>query len=97
MEISGTTCVAWSNMSTASLGWLDDSSIPCLTWAYILRGIQPHTIAHECVAAFDYTELSKVLGVAYHAQSVASSPTDLGLPVERKRRYTVCWLMMGPE
>ena len=97
IEISGSTCVAWSAMSNKSLGWLDSSSIACLTWAVMMRGIQPHIIIHECVARFDYTELANILGPSYSVESVVFNPTNMGLPVLRRRRYTICRLVDGPS
>ena len=49
IEIAGTTCVAFSKMSTCQWGLLDDSAIPFLIWLYWVRHCQFDIVLHECV------------------------------------------------
>ena len=92
VEVSGTTCVAWSSMSRSALGWLHDSSIPFLCWARMVQFMEPHLIVHECVPRFDFESMSVALGGKYDVSSSVFSPCDIGFPSRRPRRYTVCVL-----
>ncbi len=49
IEIAGTTCVAFSKMSTRQWGLLDDSAIPFLVWLYWVRHCRFDIVLHECV------------------------------------------------
>ena len=93
IEISGTTCTAWSSMNQSALGWLDVSSIACLTWCRMVQCLEPHIVIHECVPRFDSTMLSKHIGSKYAVESCIFTPVQLGFPSNRNRRYTVCMLV----
>ena len=90
IEISGSTCVAWSTMSKGAMGWLHESSIPFLIWACMMRDIQPNLIVHECVAKFDWEVLAIILGKTFVVKSLVFGPDDVGFPNTRRRRYTTC-------
>ena len=90
IEISGSTCVAWSTMSKGAMGWLHESSIPFLIWACMMRDIQPNLIVHECVAKFDWEVLVIILGETFVVKSLVFGPDDVGFPNTRRRRYTTC-------
>lgn len=97
VDISGSTCVGFSPAGKR-WAWLDDSAVPFLVWAWTLKSARPHIILHECVRGFDPAVLDLVLNFReplslYAIASVVFSPTDLGLPVSRARRYTLCMLM----
>ena len=90
LEVAGTTCVAWSTMSTTSWGWLDVSGLPCLVWCYWVLGTEPDAVAHEIVAgAYQPQVMIDILSPKFGASSIISSPTFWGIPSHRTRRYTV--------
>lgn len=90
LEVAGTTCIAWSTMSTSSWGWLDPSGLPCLVWCYWVLGNEPDCVAHEIVATKYRPDIMiDILAPKFVANSILSSPTFWGLPASRRRRYTV--------
>lgn len=90
IEIAGSTCVAWSPMG-AGWGWLDASTVPCLTWAFWAARAGPDCIVHENVCPFDWKffEDPAIFGGRYWMASQCHSPVDQGIPANRPRRYTV--------
>ncbi len=89
VEVAGTTCVAWSSMG-AGLGWLDRSALPCLVWMFWVRFQQPDIVLHECVTRFQEEVLVRLLGDLYDVEAVVTSPSKLGIPSMRRRKYTMC-------
>ncbi len=89
IEVAGTTCVAWSSMG-AKLHWLDASALPCLVWMFSMLSAAPSIIVHECVVGFDDVALKRVLGRRYCLVPCVFSPSDLGIPTARRRKYTLC-------
>ena len=93
IEISGTVCVGFSSMGSL-WGWLDNASIPFVSWSWKMRTMRPAVIIHECVRGFDAETLSQALNaedMLYVVETAVFDATDLGLPVRRPRRYSVCW------
>ena len=107
IEIAGTTCVAFSKMSTCQWGLLDDSAIPFLVWLYWVRHCQFDIVLHECVPSVPIdlatailqfgpeslmsSSISRALSstkLYQDCQTVVNSPTDFGVPCNRKRRYS---------
>ena len=98
LEVAGTTCVAWSTMSTTSWGWLDESGLPCLVWCYWVLGTKPDAVAHEIVGgSYRPQVMIDILSPVFEASSIVSSPTFWGIPSHRTRRYSVflrrCFLL----
>lgn len=90
LEVAGTTCVAWSTMSTTSWGWLDESGLPCLVWCYWVLGAKPDAVAHEIVGGtYRPQVMIDILSPVFEANSIISSPTFWGVPSHRTRRYSV--------
>ena len=92
INISGSTCVAWSAMaqsSPAELGWLHRSADPCLIWLFEQAAVMNHFIIHECVRGFDNAIFHKILGDSWHVCTVRFSAKQTGVPVDRTRAYTV--------
>ena len=94
IDISGSTCVGFT---TAGKQWqlLDDSIIPFAIWCWTVKSVKPDLIIHECVTGFPVTLLDAALNhdeapPLYQVSSCVFDTTDLGIPVKRKRRYTVC-------
>ena len=92
VNISGSTCVAWSGMSQnapSELGWLHASAEPCLVWLHEQASLKNHYIVHECVRGFDAEVFKRVLGDSWHVSTVRFSAKMIGVPVDRTRAYTV--------
>ena len=94
VDISGSTCVGFSKAGSR-WAWLDDSAVPFMVWAWTMKSVRPQLILHECVASFDPKTLDLALNYqepvpAYAISSVVFDASDLGLPVSRLRRYTLC-------
>ena len=94
VDISGSTCVGFSKAGKR-WAWLDDSAVPFMVWAWTMKSVRPQLILHECVASFDPKVLDLTLNYqepvpAYAISSVVFNASDLGLPVSRVRRYTLC-------
>jgi hypothetical protein len=89
IELAGSTCVAWSTMG-AGWGWLDPSTVPCLTWAFWAARAGPDGIIHENVRPFDWQFFNDpdIFGERFWIASMCHSPVDLGVPANRPRRYT---------
>ena len=90
IEISGSTCVAWSTMSQSAMGWLHSSSIPFIIWACMMRDIQPNVILHECVPKFDWQVQKHLFGITFECRSLVFGLDEVGFPSSRRRRYTPC-------
>ena len=88
VEVAGTTCVAFSSMSSSSMGWLHPSSIPCLIWCFMVRSRRPDVVIHENVVSFDVAVLRRILGDGWAADTLAFCPSSMGIPGTRRRRYT---------
>ena len=56
-----------------------------------MEDVQPDLLLHECVERFDVDQLALLLP-SYKVASTVFDANNLGLPVRRKRRYTVAWL-----
>ena len=89
LEIAGTTCVAFSNMSKKACGWLDNSSLPCIAWMFWLLVMTPNLVIHECVRRFDPKIFVRFLGSVYIVRSSVFCSSRLGVATKRIRRYTV--------
>eukprot|EP00959_Pyramimonas_sp_CCMP1952_P089962 1883034-Pyramimonas_sp.AAC.1 len=83
LECAGHTCCPWSNMRQLSGGWLDESTLPFLTWAYSARFYEPDTALEENVLSFDHQILDDILNdatpgmlKAVTARSTVPGPAD---------------------
>eukprot|EP00971_Amphidinium_carterae_P229695 4557698-Amphidinium_carterae.1 len=85
-EVAGTTCVAHSAMGSRKQ-WLHVSSIPYFCWLYSIKSRQPQVVIHENSPLFPETAFNSFAS-AYAINSVLISPTDMGFPFRRQRRYT---------
>lgn len=90
VAIAGTTCTSWSSMGKKGQ-WVATSAMPFMVWAYETLMAQPTIVIHECTPRFDYTMLTAIFGFVYVVQSFCFSPTDLGWPASRPRRWTVMY------
>lgn len=100
IELAGTTCVAWSSMSSSSYGWADESGLPCLVWAFWLaRQVPlPDAIVHEIVPHFNWHKFfnDPVIWLGkFHSRSLTGTPEKWGVPSSRPRRYSVARPITG--
>lgn len=99
--------------------WLDEATLPCLTWLYSSAYYQPDSILHECVARFEEKTMRNIVSnegedidggrrrrastaprptwcnrvrpqctEGYAVTSIIFSPSQLGIPSDRYRKYT---------
>ena len=61
IEIAGSTCVAYSNMSTTRWGLLDDSALPFLVWLYWARHCKFDIVLHECVPSVPLAQADRIM------------------------------------
>ena len=88
IAVAGTTCTSWSAMGTQGR-WLAASAVPFAVWAMETLFWSPHIIFHECTPRFDVATLMAAFGTAYLVISLVFSPTHLGWPASRSRRFTI--------
>lgn len=90
VEVAGNTCTPWSHRGK-SWGWLDLQSLPALVWAFSLKFTesQPDVIINECVPSFPAEVFFSQVFPGAVVRSTTFSPVDLGMPVNRLRRYTL--------
>lgn len=62
----------------------------CIPRIRCVREFLPWFFLHENVLQFPDDFMSKMLSDLYIIESVVIDARDLGLPVSRKRRYTLC-------
>ena len=91
LACAGTTCTSWSSMGQKK-HWMTKSAVVFLAWAYEMLAFRPAIIVHECTPEFDFQQLIIIFGSFYLIRSCIFSPTDLGLPMSRPRRYTIMML-----
>eukprot|EP00971_Amphidinium_carterae_P342037 6481169-Amphidinium_carterae.2 len=95
VEVAGSTCVGFSTMGK-QWQWLHESVVPFLCWIFKVWMLKPRIVVHECVLGFQESVLAQALNFTgdpqYHVQSVVFSPHEMGIPVHRNRRYTLCTL-----
>ena len=95
VEAAGTTCVGFSPLGS-NWRWLDDSCVAFLCWIALMWVGVPDIIVHECVPAFDPDILEMALNFQsdddckYDVRSICFSTRDQGVPIDRRRRYSVC-------
>jgi hypothetical protein len=87
MAIAGTTCTSWSSVGKC-LRWCASSVVPFMVWAFETAAWAPHIVIHECAPRFDVAVLQAIF-IAYVVTTLVFSPTDLGYPASRPRRWTV--------
>ena len=95
VEAAGTTCVGFSPLGS-NWRWLDDSCVVFLCWIALMWVSTPDIIVNECVPSFDADVLDLALNFQseedcrYDVRSVCFSTRDQGVPIDRRRRYTIC-------
>ena len=93
IEAAGSNCFPFSRQNTvARLGLVDFSTVLVLVWAYSCKSYAPDGLIHECVPTFPEELLLGCLleqtsGGRYEATAQVFSPTDLGVPAARLRKF----------
>ena len=90
VAVAGTTCTSWSSMGKKGK-WIAASAMPFMVWAYETLAAEPDIVIHECTPRFDFGMLVAIFGFLYVVQSFCFSPTDLGWPASRPRRWTLMY------
>ena len=89
--LAGVTCVDWSTMNRSSSGWLGPSGAAFVEWLHSrclgARSGTEDWIIVECVRGFDHTLLEDCLKQWYDMCVLLFSPTLLGVPAMRWRKY----------
>ena len=104
IEVAGSTCVAYSTMSSSAWGLLDDSALPFFAWMFWCRHCKFDCILHECVPSIPIGLADNIIchgaeapsegSRLYHnVSSVVNSPLNFGIPCCRRRRYSR-WTLM---
>ena len=70
-------------------GFAGPTSAAFITWVFLVRRHRPRILVHENVVGFDIRALADLLADLYDYQHLELDPRALGLPVARRRRYTV--------
>jgi len=90
-NIAGVNCYDFSSRG-ARLGWMGDSTMSFLQWVLERRMERDHIVIAECVVPFPHSILDLALGDLYDLAVLSFSPTLLGKPYARKRKYMILTL-----
>jgi hypothetical protein len=71
------------------MGWLGSGSLPSMQWVRERLMSDEDWVIVECVTSFDHSMLEKLLGDRFSLTVLNFSPTLLGIPVMRKRKYMI--------
>lgn len=92
----GSPCTDWS-----PFGCQQTADGPTMVYFLMMMKIalqsRPDILIHENVIQFPFELLQSILGPVYDGHSVLLTPTELGFPVQRKRRYSVMYLKKRVE
>lgn len=95
IEIAGNTCCPWSNRG-AMRGFLDEENLPAMIWGWSMKhnGYVPDIIINENVLGWPAETFFQ--SIFKHdikwMESFCFSPADLGIPMNRPRKYTIVCL-----
>lgn len=96
IEVSGHTCLPWSAAGSLR-GWLSPEALPSLVWMFVTKAILPDHIINECTPRFDHSVFHEIFQGLYTVSPACFCPTQLGIPVQRMRKYTHLKLASLPE
>ena len=89
MNASGNVCVPWSSLGSR-MGWLHEATLVFLVWLKDIIEALPDVVAQECVCNFDSELMNELIQDKYLQQSCTTCPSMFGLPVHRRRKYSIC-------
>lgn len=86
--IAGISCIDWSSRGSQrkTLGK------GALAWASLMREIvmfSPDAVILECTRQYRHEDINEILGQRYDMWPITFSPTEVGVPSERYRKYMV--------
>ena len=84
---------AWSTMRSkqaATQHWNHKSILPYVVYLTWMKRLGYDWFLHECVRCFHVAAMTALLGQDYCVATLVTSPSQLGLPTNRFRRYTLC-------
>ena len=92
--VAGISCLDWSSrgLQKKTLGKGAEA------WACLLKEIfdgEPDTVVLECTRGYRHEDLELVLGSKYTLCQLVFSPTEVGIPSERFRKYMVMMKIGG--
>ena len=88
-EGAGSTCCPWSTMPRGvANAWLDEATLPCLTWIFGLRYYQPDMFQHECVDMFPAKQIFQSI-LQGTVQDVPKCVYARPIPLEWQERLPV--------
>ena len=90
VHVSGSPCVAWSNMGMRTFACHSSSALAFFVWVQLMRLLMVPFIVHENVPPFAIELFSRYL-TDYHVHSCVVCPTSMGQVTHRPRRYTVLY------
>ena len=94
LRIAGSPCVDWSRRGKRSKAF-GATAIPYCIWLAQLIAAQVYIFVHECTPDFPDWMLLDLLerysSRAWRPCVIRMCPSNLGVPVRRKRRYTIAW------
>ena len=88
IAIAGMVCKDWS-IRGSRMGFLGPSFLPWICWIREMLILLPVIIIAECTTLFDHETFAAAVACHYTLVSLVFSPTDVGMPVERIRKYMV--------
>ena len=94
MSIAGITCVDWSSRGIKK-GTLGKS---CMAFTAYMREVihtLPDVVLLECVRQYQEGDAILMLEHNYHYTGLVFSPSEIGLPIERYRKFMVFLLRSG--
>ena len=85
--VAGASCTDFSKMGLQEK-WLGNTALPFLQWWYELMLVLPDAVVLENVKGFDLEVLRDLLP-GYRMSVVETCPSDLGIPISRRRLYMI--------
>jgi hypothetical protein len=88
IAIAGMVCTDWS-IRGSRMGLLGPRLLPWICWIREMLIVLTVVITAECTTLFDHETFAAAVDCHYTLVSLVFSPTDVGMPVERIRKYMV--------
>lgn len=88
---AGTTCTDHTSTNQNHPGVFGRTIIPLLVWCQAVATKLPDVVLHECTPLFPVWILELFFEEHYRIHSRVWCPTDAGIPMRRKRVYTLCF------
>jgi hypothetical protein len=88
MFVGGTPCINWSSQGERS-GMAGRTNMCFMVWLIDRVRCQEDLIVHECTPLFELKWLRQALGRTHDIMAMDLSPIDLGIPTQRRRKWTI--------